>query len=189
MAFAQFSGAGQITAGDGLTKSGNELAVNTDNSTTYINGSNQVAVKSSATSGQVLLSQGTGSAAWGALDLDSANSVTGTLGVTNGGTNADSASGARTNLAAYPGGTTGTSVGTPVLARVASQGCLASSGSTSTTTVTHNFGTTSVIVQIFEVSTGATVIGDVTRSNGNTVSVVLNGASIQANDYTIVVTG
>ena len=77
-----------------------------------------------------------------------------------------------------------------MLARIAKQGCAASSGTTSTTTVTHNFGTTDVIVQIYEVAANnATVFGDVTRVNGNTVSVVLNGASIGANDYTIVVTG
>lgn len=75
-----------------------------------------------------------------------------------------------------------------MLARISKQGCAASSSGVSTTTVTHNFGTTDVIVQIYEVSTGATVIGDVTRTNGNTISVVLNG-TITANDYTIVVTG
>ena len=36
LAFAQFSGAGQITAGDGLTKSGNQLDVNDDNITLEI---------------------------------------------------------------------------------------------------------------------------------------------------------
>jgi hypothetical protein len=45
-----------------------------------------------------------------------------------------------------------------------------------------------VIVQIYEVATGATVIGDVTRNNADTVTVTLLG-SISANDYTIVVTG
>lgn len=187
ISWAQFSGAGSITAGDGLTKTGNELDVNTDSTTTYINGSNQVAVKSSGTAGQTLLSQGSGSAAWGALNLASGSAVTGTLPLANGGTNATSASDARTTLAATSGA--GTTTGTPTLARIASQGCAASSGSTSTTTVVHNFGTTNVVVQIFEVSSGATVVGDVTRSNNNTVSVVLNGASIQANDYTILVTG
>lgn len=185
IAFAQFSGAGSIVAGDGLSKTGNELDVNTDATTTYINGSNQVAVKSSGTAGQTLLSQGSGSAQWGALNLASSSAVTGTLPLANGGTNSTTAADARSSLAATTAGTTST----PVLARVASQGCSASSGSTSTTTVTHNFGTTSVAVQIFEVSSGATVWGDVTRANSNTVSVVLNGSSIQANDYTIVVTG
>ena len=37
LAFAQFSGAGQITAGDALTKSGNQLDVNDDNVTLEVN--------------------------------------------------------------------------------------------------------------------------------------------------------
>ncbi len=185
IAFAQFSGAGQITAGDGLSKTGNELDVNVDGTTTYIDGSDNVAVKSSATAGQTLLSQGSGSAAWGALNLASSSAVTGTLPLANGGTNATSAADARTSLAAGTGGTTGS----PVLARIVSAGCNASSGSISTTSVTHNFGTKNVIVQIYEVSTGETIIGTVTRGTTNTVSVVLNGANIQANDYTILITG
>jgi len=107
-----------------------------------------------------------------------------TIAIANGGTAATSAADARTNLAATTAGTTST----PVLARIAKQGCAASSGGVSTTTVTHNFGTTDVIVQVYEVSTGETVVADVTRSNGNTVSVVING-TVSLNDFTIVVTG
>lgn len=308
--FTQFSGTGQITAGAGLTKDGSTLDVNDDDVTIYVDGNDDLAVKSSATAGQVLLSQGSGTAAWGALDLDSAYSVTGTLAIANGGTNASdaatarqnldleigvdvqaydaelaaiagltsaanklpyftgsgtaaltdltsdargllddasyadmrttlglvigtnvqaysavlaavsastylgddsittlgtittgtwngstiavanggtgatTASDARTNLASTTSGTTST----PVLARIAKQGCAASSSGVSTTTVTHNFGTTDVMVQVYEVSNGATVIADVTRTNGNTVSVVING-TVTANDFTIVVTG
>jgi len=110
------------------------------------------------------------------------------IAVTHGGTGAATESGARTNLASASGESTGRTTSTPSLARVAKQGCAASVSGTSTTTVTHNFGTTDVNVQIYEVNTGATVIGDVTRSNGNTISVVLLG-SISVNDYTIVVVG
>lgn len=42
IAFTQFSGAGQITAGDGLSKSGNTLNVNVASGRTIINGSDQV---------------------------------------------------------------------------------------------------------------------------------------------------
>jgi hypothetical protein len=42
LTWVQFSGAGQITAGDGLTKSGNELSVNVDGTTIQINGSDNL---------------------------------------------------------------------------------------------------------------------------------------------------
>ena len=40
LSFAQFSGAGQITAGDGMSKTGNTLDVNDDNITLEINNDN-----------------------------------------------------------------------------------------------------------------------------------------------------
>ena len=58
LAFAQFSGAGQIVAGDGMTKSGNQLDVNDDNITLEIN-SDAVRIKGiSATAvGDLLVGQ------------------------------------------------------------------------------------------------------------------------------------
>jgi hypothetical protein len=44
------------------------------------------------------------------------------------------------------------------------------------------------MVQVFQVSTGEIVIGDVTNRTTDTVTVVLQG-EIGAGDYTIVVTG
>ena len=85
--WAQFSGAGTYLAGSGLTLSANTFDLNVDGTTTYVNGSNQAAVLSSSTIDQVLLSQGTGNtAAWGALPLNIAAAVSGTLPVTHGGT-------------------------------------------------------------------------------------------------------
>jgi len=108
------------------------------------------------------------------------------IAVANGGTNATTAADARTNLGTANAG--GATTSTPALARIAKQGCAASISGTSTTTVTHNFNTTNVIVQIFQVSTGETVIGDVLRTSADVVSVTLLG-TIALNDYTIVVTG
>jgi hypothetical protein len=178
LTFSQFSGAGQITAGDGLTKTGNTLNVVGTVDRITVN-ADSVDIASTYAGQSSITTLGTiSSGIWEATDV----------AVAHGGTNASTESGARTNLASASGEATGRTTSTPSLARVAKQGCVASADGVSTTTVTHNFNSSDVVVQIFEVSTGATVIGDVTRANGNTVSVALLG-TIQANDYTIVVTG
>lgn len=176
IAWVQFSGAGSITAGDGLTKDGNTLNVGgtTDRITVT---ANAVDIASTYAGQSTITTLGTITAGtWNGTDI----------AVADGGTGSGTASGARTNLADTS--TSGLTTSTPVLARIAKQGCAASSVGVSSTTVVHNFGTTDVMVQVYEVSTGATIICDVTRANSNTVTVVMNG-TISANDYTIVVTG
>ena len=87
LVFALFSVSGNVVAGAGLTKTGDTLAVNTSGSSTGIS-SNNVIVRSTGTTGQVLRSTGTAGAeaTWGALNLASTSAVTGTLAVGNGGT-------------------------------------------------------------------------------------------------------
>ena len=74
LTFAQFSGAGQITPGNGLDKSGNTLSVDLKANGGLVIESTEIAVK-----------------------LD-ASSITGTLAIGDGGTGATSASAARTSL-------------------------------------------------------------------------------------------
>ena len=74
LTIVQFSGAGQITAGNGLDKSGNTLSVDLKSNGGLVIESTEIAV-----------------------DLG-ASSITGTLAVGDGGTGATSASNARTNL-------------------------------------------------------------------------------------------
>tara|TARA_B100000700_G_C15022419_1_gene846426 strand:+ start:868 stop:2307 length:1440 start_codon:yes stop_codon:yes gene_type:complete len=74
LTFAQFSGAGQITAGDGLQKSGNTISADLKSNGGIVIESSELAVK-----------------------LD-ASSITGTLAVGDGGTGSTSASAARTAL-------------------------------------------------------------------------------------------
>ena len=176
MLWVQFSGAGSITAGDGLSKDGNILNVNVVTDRTAITG-DAVDIASTYVGQSSITTLGTiTTGTWNGVDI----------AVADGGTGSGTASGARTNLAETS--TSGQTTTTPVLARIAKQGCAASIVNVSSTTVVHNYGTTDVMVQVYEVSTGATVICDVTRANGNTVTVVMNG-TIGANDYTIVVTG
>jgi len=74
LTFVQFSGAGQITAGDGLDKSANTLSVDLKSNGGLVIESTELALK-----------------------LD-ASSITGTLAISDGGTGATSASAARTAL-------------------------------------------------------------------------------------------
>lgn len=176
--WAQFSGAGQVIAGDGLSKSGNTLNVNVVADRTAIT-SDAVDIASTYAGQSSITTLGTiGTGTWEATDI----------AVAHGGTNASTESGARTNLASSAAEASGRTTSTPSLSRVAKQACAASVAGVSSTTVTHNFGTTDVLVQVYEVATGATVIGDTIRTNGNTVTVTLYG-TISAADYTIVVTG
>jgi hypothetical protein len=178
LAWALFSVAGTILAGDGLSKTGNVLNVNVVADRTAITG-DAVDIASTYVGQSSITTLGTiTTGTWNATDV----------AVTAGGTGASTESGARTNLASAASEATGRTTSTPALARIAKQGCAASSAGVSTTTVTHNFDTSDVIVQVYEVATGATVFGDVSRANSNTVTVVLNG-TISLNDYTIVVTG
>ena len=86
--FTKFTGTGQITAGDALSKSGNTLNVNVDD--TYVRVvSDALTLKGTSTTGEVLKSDGAGGVAYGALDLTNANAVSGALPLANGGLGVD----------------------------------------------------------------------------------------------------
>ena len=176
IAWTQFSGAGSFEAGDGLSQSGNTINVNVVSDRTAIVG-DAVDIASTYVGQSSITTLGTiTTGVWNGTDV----------AVADGGTGASDAASARTNLGIKTtAGAATTSAAT--LARVAAQGNTAHAGGTSTTTVTHNFNTTDVIVQVYEVATGETVVGDVTRPNADTVQVVLLG-SHSANAFRIVVT-
>lgn len=176
MNWVQFSGAGSITAGDGLTKDGNTInAVGTTNRIDVT--ANSIDIASTYVGQSSITTLGTiVTGVWNGTDV----------AVADGGTGSGTASGARTNLAETP--TSGQTTSTAVLARVVHQACAASSVGVSTTTVTHNFNTKNVTVQVYQVSTGETVNCDIVRSSVDAVVVTMNG-TISADDFHIVVTG
>jgi hypothetical protein len=234
--FAQFSGTGQITAGDGLTKSGNTLYVNVDNSSIIIDsdtlriGAGAAGAGLSESSGSLSVNlastgglefngdnirikidgavnglettsdglhlksniAGTGlTFSSGTLSVDaisltgaSGNGVSGILPIANGGTNANSESSARTNLAA--GGVQGAGVSAPVLTRKVVK--TVGNGVDASFTLVHAFNTTDVSVQVYESSTGETVISDVARTDADTVTVSFSTAP-SSNAYKVVVIG
>lgn len=174
LAFAQFSGAGAIIAGDGLTKTGNTIDVGgtTDRITvtsTAVDIANTYAGQTSITT---LGTVGTGT--WQGTEV----------AIEYGGTGATSASVARTNLADTP--TSGQTTSTPTLARVASQ--LVGDNSNTSFDVVHNFGTRDVLVQVYDVSTYDTVVTDVVRATADKVTVTFSVAP-SSNSYKVVVTG
>lgn len=84
--FTQFSGAGEILVTAPITKSGNTLSLSTDGVTVYNNGSNNLAAKSSASTSDILKSQGSGDAAWNKWKYaaDIGDGVTTSIVVTHG---------------------------------------------------------------------------------------------------------
>ena len=126
LGFTQFSGAGEVTVGTGLSKTGNTISlitpVSVANGGTGASsftahgiilgeGSSALSVTGTGISGQAMLSSGSSAdPAYGALNLAGGSSiVTGTLPIANGGTGAASLTG-NGILATNSGGTAVTSI-------------------------------------------------------------------------------
>jgi len=235
LSFVQFSGAGTITAGEGLEKVGSTLNVITASASLeisdnrlriasgaagnglawndgvlsvapHINGGLEISgdelqIKiNSSVDGLVTSSAGlalTGDIAGDGLTFTNgvlsrnvidlaqgSDDTTGTLPIDQGGTGQTSASAARDALALTS--SSGANTSTPTLARIANK--VVGDGVNTSYTVTHNFGTRAVVVQVYDSSNYDTVIADVERSTTDSVVISFSVAP-SSNAYTVVVTG
>lgn len=173
LTFVQFSAAGQSIAGGGLTKTGNTIDVVGTADRITIN-PNSIDIASTYVGQTSITTLGTiSTGTWEATDV----------AVAHGGTNASTAAGARTNLAET---SAGYDVSTPVLARVSAR--TIGDGINTTYTITHNYGTRDVVVQVFDITTNDTVFADVIRTSINAVNITFSAAPA-SNAYRVVISG
>ena len=198
--FTKFTGTGQITAGDALSKAGNTLNVNVDGTYIMVDGSDALTIKGTSTTGEVLKSDGAGGVAYGALDLTNPNATSGALPLTRGGLGVDASqtagkATARDNLGlgsiatqdadavAITGGSVDLSGGTLTLANDQLSGDVISGGTIDSANLQ---GGTGVTISQFDVTVGAgktlDVDGtfDVDGAAGSAMDNVVIGATTSA---------
>ncbi len=154
LSWAQFSGAGQITAGAGLTKTGNTIDVATASSARIVVNTDSIDL-ATVTASNTTPSMGT--------TVISGVTVDGYGRVTGVATSTSKFAGQNTLLTVTSG--------------------------TATWTITHNLGTSDVVVQLRQVSNNEVVEADVVITSANVVTVTIasTAASIAADTYRAVV--
>jgi hypothetical protein len=167
LTFAQFSGAGQITAGDGLTKTGNTInAVGTADRITV--NADSIDIASTYVGQTSITTLGTiATGTWEATDV----------AVAHGGTGASDAAGAKTNLGF-------------MTRYAASNELLVPSSGIVSWAVTHSLGTKDVTVQVYDLATDAEVEVDVVRTSTSVVTLSwVASANVDADSYRVVIVG
>lgn len=162
LSFVQFSGAGQITAGAGLTKAGNTIDVVGTADRITIN-SDSVDIASTYVGQTSITTLGTIAAGtWNGTDI----------AVADGGTGASDAAGAKTNLGFMTryAANIGNSVDTSI-------------------TVTHNLGTRDVVVNVREAAGSYEYVNvDILATTENTITLGF-GVAPASNAYRVIVIG
>jgi hypothetical protein len=165
--WTQFSGTGQITAGAGLTKTGNTLDVVGTADRITVN-ADSIDISSTYAGQTSIVTLGT--------------VTTGTwqgnaIAVAHGGTGATTAAGARSNL----GATTKYAVNNTLLEPTSN---------VVTWAITHALNTEDVTVQMRDLDTDELVEADVVITNANTVTISwTSAANVDADEYRVVVVG
>jgi hypothetical protein len=217
LTFAQFSGAGSIEAGDGLTKTGSTL--NAVGTTDRISVSSDAIDIASTYAGQsTITTVGTiATGTWNGTAIAVANGGTGATTLTGflvgNGTSAVTASAtiAGTAITGDISGNAGNVTGTVAIANGGTGATTAAGAKTNlgfttkyavnnttltpssgivTFTVTHNLATTDVVVSLKDLGTNEMVEADVVTTNGNVVTISFNAATtVAADSYRAVVIG
>lgn len=198
--FTKFTGTGQITAGDALSKNGNTLNVNVDGTFIMVDGSDALTIKGTSTNGEVLRSDGAGGVGYGALDLTNLNATAGAMPLSRGGLGVDASqtagkATARDNLGlgsiatqdadavAVTGGSVDLSGGTLTLANDQLSGDVISGGTIDSANLQGGVGVT---VSQFDITVGAGKtldvdgILDVDGAAGSAIDNVVIGATTSA---------
>ena len=217
--WTQFSGTGQIVAGDGLTKTGSTLAVGGTEDRIAVT-SDAVDISANYVGQSSITTVGTiSSGTWEGSTIDVAYGGTGATSLSSGEYLVGNGTGAVTTTATIPGsdvsgdisgnaanvtGTVainhgGTGATTASAAR-ANLGATAKYSGNNTLlnpssgvviwTVTHNLGTLDVLVQMRDLDTDALVEADVVIVDSTTVSISWNASTtVSADSYRVVVVG
>ena len=159
LTWTQFTGLGQVVAGNGLTKTGNQMDV--------VGTADRITVNADSIDIASTYVGQTSITTLGTITTGTWNGTT--IAVANGGTGATDAAGARTNL----GATTKYS---------------ANVGGSTSIAVTHNLGTKDVVVTVRENATDAVVECDITMTDTNTVTLGFAVAPT-AGAYRVVIVG
>lgn len=198
LTFTQFSGAGTIVAGNGLTDTGGTFSVNVDDATIEIN-ADTLRVKDAGITNAKLAASGlnAGKMTTGTLpvaqvpNLNTSKLTAGTLGVARGGTGIASLT---TGNYLRASGATSMEQRTPAQVRgdIAATSKFATTLSTSATsyTVTHGLGTQDVTVAVYSISGGnyTQVECDVTLTSTSALTLAFAVAPT-SNTIRVVVTG
>lgn len=154
-----------------VSQGGTGATTLTSNGVVFGNGTSAVNVTSAGSQYSVLRAGSGGTPAFGSIDVSQSAAITGLLPVANGGTNASSASSARSNLGAA-GKATATATFTAA----------------TTATVTHTLGTSALIVQVYDSSLNL-VDFDVAIGASTPYSITLTSATAITGTYSVVIIG